>query len=302
MIAAHERWIAASDGFRLHLVELVPSAEARAVAVLGHAMMVDGRTLYRDDRPSLARTLAEAGIVVIVADLRGHGASGPVGRHARHSYEELVDDVGSYIAHARALRPELPLTLVGNSLFGHASLAHLGLHPEAPVARVVGFAVNIWNKRWTSSRTRWWKKQALVAASAVVTRSLGYLPVERLGLGTTDEPLAYWRSMLRWVPGDRWDGAEGDYAALLGRVQAPLLAVVSDGDKLLCHPDDGALFVRALGRCELLRLGPGCAVPELRGLTPGHVEMVSHPRCEPLWRHVGRWIVREGQAATGTST
>jgi predicted alpha/beta hydrolase len=293
MLEVRERFIGAADDFRLHLTELAPTEAPRAVAVLGHAMMVDARTLFREDRPSLAATLAAAGIHVVVADLRGHGKSGPVGRDARHRYDDLVADVGVYVAHARALHPELPLALVGNSLFGHAALAYLGLHPEAPVDRVVGFAVNIWNRRWTSSRPRWWRKRALIAASAALTRTLGYLPVRRLGFGTTDEPLTYWSSMLRWVPEGRWDGAGGDYAALLPRVRAELLAVVSDGDPLLCHPDDGALFVRGVPRSELLRVGPGCLVAELRGLSPGHVEMVSSPRCEALWRYVAAWILHE---------
>src|SRR5262245_9684351 len=131
-MVAVERWIAAEDGFRLHLVDLPAEGAARAVVVAGHAMMVDGRTIYRADRPSLAATFAAQGLRPLVPAFRGHGLSGPTGRRARHTYDELVSDVGVYLRHARALAPELPVVLVGNSLFGHAALAYLGAHADTP--------------------------------------------------------------------------------------------------------------------------------------------------------------------------
>jgi predicted alpha/beta hydrolase len=286
------RVLEAADGWRLDVVDLEPRAPARAVCLVGHAMMVDRRSIWREDRPSLAATLCDEGHRVLALDLRGHGASGPTAAEgASWSYDDLLGDVGLYVAHAAEVAPGLPIVLVGNSLFGHLALAWLGLHPDAPVAAVVGFAVNIWNRRWTPDRTRWWKKLAVIAASAPVTMALGRLPVRRLGLGTADEPLAYWRQMFDWVPHDRWTGSQGDYAALMSRVKRPFLHVVSDGDRLLCHPDDALPFGAALGEHRrFLRLGARCDVPELRGLEPGHVEMVSSPRCEPLWRWTARWI------------
>src|SRR5690606_34231593 len=118
--------------------------------------------------------------------------------------------------------------------------------------------------------------------------AIGYLPARRLGLGSEDEPAGYWSSMQRWVPGNTWDSDEGmDYAAAMSRIDIPVLQVVSEGDRLLCHPDDGAAFVRALPRSELLCLGRA----PWSGLAPGHVEMVAHPRCQPLWRWVAEWLV-----------
>ena len=289
MKAAH---VTARDGWRLSVIDLEHD-DPWAVAIVGHAMMVDRRTVYREDRPSLATTLRDAGMRVLVPDLRGHGESGP-GVHAggSWSYDDLVGDVGDYLGMARELAPSLPIALVGNSLFGHVALSYLGMHRDAEVAAVVGFAVNIWNRRWTASERRWWVKRALTAASVPVVTSLGYMPARRLGLGSDDEPLGYWRSMWRWVPGDRWDGDDGtDYAALMPRVNAPVLVVVSDGDRLLSHPDDALLFTAALGdRRQTLRLGPGCSIESLRGLAPGPVEMVASPRCAPLWQHTARWI------------
>ncbi|MBI4956168.1 MAG: alpha/beta hydrolase [Myxococcales bacterium] len=295
--------VVARDGWRLDLLELAPPAGtgAHAVAVLGHAMMVDRRTLYTPDRPSLAATLARAGVHTLVADLRGHGASGPRAEQGgSFDYDALVADTADLVASARARAPGLPVFLVGNSLFGHSSLAWLGAHPDAPVAGVVGFGVCIWNGRFTASTARYWAKRALIAASAPVVRRLGRLPARRLGIGTVDEPAAYWQSTVAWLAEERWgaDGGGRDYAAGLARVRCPVLSVVSDGDRFLAHPDDAALFAAALPRHELLRLGRHAREPALSGLRPGHVAMVASPRSEPLWRHVARWIEARARDAS----
>ena len=291
------RTIRARDGFELRLRDVAPAGPAKAVAVLGHAMMVDGRTMYASTRPSLAGVLAAAGIHCLVADLRGHGESGPTAAEGgSYDYDELVGDTEHYLALARDRGAGAPVFLVGNSLFGHTSLAYLGQHPDTPVAGVVGFAVNIWNGRFTSTAARYWAKRAVVAASRPVVGVLGRLPARRLRLGTVDEPAAYWQSLLDWVPTERWASADGrDYHAALHRVDAPVLCVVSDGDRLLGHPDDAELFTAPLRHREVLRVGPHCNEPSLRGLRPGHVEMVSSPTCVPLWRHVARWILRQAR-------
>ena len=286
---ARRRLIDADDGWRLDVVDLLPVGPPRGLIVVGHAMMVDRRTIYRQDRPSLCGTLSDHGFRVLALDLRGHGGSGPsVARGGSWSYDDLVADVGVYLRHARALAPELPIGLVGNSLFGHLTLAWLGLHPEAPVAAVVGFAVNIWNRRWDASSWRGAVKRALLSTSRPLAQGLGRLPVRRLGLGQVDEPLSYWRTMLAR---DRWGSPAGvDYAVNLPRVQAPFLHVLSDGDRLMSHPDDALLFSASLPAREVLRLGKGCREPNLLGLRPGHVEMVASPRFEPLWRHTAGWL------------
>ncbi|MBN4059166.1 alpha/beta hydrolase [Endomicrobium sp. AH-315-J14] len=303
-MSARERIIEARDGWSLSVLDLEPPGEPRAVVIAGHAMMVNRRTMYRPEGPSLATSLCEAGMRVLVPDLRGHGASGPgADRGGGWSYDSLIADVPVYLQLARELSPGVPVVIVGNSLFGHVSLAYLGTRspseaagPAGEVDAIVAFAVNIWNRRWTPSLPRHALKLALVALSAPTVGILGRLPVKRLGLGSEDEPGGYWRSMLDWAPGNRWGSELGvDYAAGLANVSCPVLQVVSDGDRLLCHPDDGAAFGATLQNRELLHLGPACRVPELRGLRPGHVEMVHHPSCEPVWRWVASWILAKVQ-------
>jgi len=292
--APEHRFIEADDGWRLSIVDLPARGRPRGLVVVGHAMMVDRRTVYRDDRPSLCTTLADRGFRVWALDLRGHGDSGPtVARGGSWSYDDLVQDVGVYLRHAHVSAPQLPVALVGNSLFGHLSLAWLGLHPDAEVAALVGFAVNIWNRRWTATTRRDWVKRALIRTSLPLVHKLGRVPVRSFGLGQVDEPLSYWRSM---TSQQSWGTPGGvDYSITLERVRQPFLHVLSDGDRLLSHPDDAQLFTSALRRREVLRLGAGCAEPTLRPLRPGHVEMVASPACQPLWRFVADWLGRRLQ-------
>jgi len=289
-----EHWLRAPDGWRLSVLDLPAATKPWAIAVVGHAMMVDRRTVYRSEGPSLSGTLAEEGMHVLVPDLRGHGVSGPRAEEGGEwSYEDLIADVPLYVKLARELQPDLPVVLVGNSLFGHVALAHLGQHPEEPVDALVGFAVNIWNPRWDATFHRRIIKDLLIAVSRPISRALGYLPSRRVGLGSNDESLAYWEGMLRWVPTNTWGSADGvDYAALMPQVARPFLHVLSDADGLLSQPDDAMGFTAGLGPYRhVLRLGAGCQVPELAQLDPpAHVEMVAHPRCAPLWRHVAGWI------------
>ncbi|MGZ3406752.1 MAG: alpha/beta fold hydrolase, partial [Polyangia bacterium] len=141
--------VACADGWVLR-GEIVVAAPPVAVAVVGHAMMVDRRTLDRPRGRGLVSSLAARGVACVVADLRGHGRSGPrADEGGDWSYDDLVEhDVPTLVAFARSRFPDLPLTCVGHSLFGHVSLAHLARHPDADVDALVLLAVNVANPSW----------------------------------------------------------------------------------------------------------------------------------------------------------
>jgi non-heme chloroperoxidase len=122
-----------------------PNTEPAQVAVLIHGSA--GSSL---DMHLLAKTLADAGILVYVPDVRGHGANRPHGdiRYVGQLDDDLVDFVGQ----KRPLRPKALWTLVGFSSGGGFALRfdggpngglfdrYLLLSPymtsRAPVARV----------------------------------------------------------------------------------------------------------------------------------------------------------------------
>ena len=80
--------VPAPDGWVLDVLDLEPAGPARGVVVAGHAMMVDRRT-FRPGKPGLARTLVDAGLRVLLPDLRGHGRSGPTPRAGGREVDEV---------------------------------------------------------------------------------------------------------------------------------------------------------------------------------------------------------------------
>lgn len=280
------------DGWSLDIIDLRPPAPA-AVVVCGHAMMVDRRTLWRPDRATLAGTLAESGMRVLVPDLRGHGKSGPLAAEGGNwSYEDLISDTRVYIELAKRLQPNCPLILLGHSLFGHTSLAYLGRNPTAPVDGLVAYAVNIWTSQWTTSRPRRLVKQAFAKLSEGIVRSKGYLPARRFKVGSNDEAPDYWLDFVRFVQSNTWGPPDGSsYFADLHRIDCPLLNVVSEGDRLYAHPDEALRLTDPMrAHRTVLRVGaPSCPVPT-RGFDPDHMAIVTDARSRPIWNHTVGWI------------
>ncbi len=291
MTSTGELDLTAADGWRLNVLDVRPE-RPRAIVVAGHATWVDRRTLFRDGRATLGATLAEAGFRVLLPDLRGRAKSGPTPREgADWSYDDLVRDAAAYVDLARRLEPSLPLFLVGHSLFGHVSLAHLALHPDAPVAGWVGVAVNVWGRGWEPARGRRLRKRLLAAASSGVARALGYFPARRLGLGNADDSRGFWRDFSRFARTGRWEVGGVDVQPLLARVACPALLVVSDGDTLYCHPENAIRWSAPLARREVLRVAEGT-----------HMGLVTDPGSAPVWKAITTWIERTIEAASPEAT
>lgn len=288
------------DGWRSVVNELRPASDTpRGTIVLGHAMMVDSRTLWRPDRPTLGDVLARRGFRVLLPDLRGHGASTPLAKRGIDwSYDAIVQDVGRYVALARALDPRAPLVLAGHSLFGHAQLAWLGRNPAAPVDAVVSIAVEQWRRRHEPSRRHWWLKRALFWPSARLVRRLGYVPARALRQGSNDEAATMWLQFERWQREDRWCSLDGslDYDVGLSTIAAPVLHVLSEGDRLYARPRSAVHFTAAVPRRELLVLGRDDAPVSLTKLRPSHMGVVTDPRSAPLWQFLGDWLERRLEA------
>lgn len=290
MSASHR--VAAPDGWILDVLDLVPGRPARAVVIAGHAMMVDRRT-YRPHRPGLARTLVDAGFRVLLPDLRGHGRSGPTPRDGGDwTYDQLVADTAVLLDLARTLAPGLPIATLGHSLFGHTSLAHLALHPDAPVAAHVALGMDVWIRGSEPSRLVWALKRGLVAASVPLAAAVGHFPAVRLGVGSMDEARGYWTAITSSVRAGRWLSDDGlDYQALLPRVRCPCLHVVSAGDRLLGRPTSALRLTASLRERTVWHLGTHEheTPPALATLRPGHMAMLTGPS-EPLWHAIAAWL------------
>ncbi|MGC4794251.1 alpha/beta fold hydrolase [Micromonospora saelicesensis] len=218
------------DGGRLG-VQVYPEpagVSGAPVVVIWPAMGVRAR-YYRP----FAAALRAAGLAVVVADLRGTGASTPAPSRAdRHGYAELADDVGAVLA---ALKPRLDgrtRLLLGHSLGGQAALLHLALHGSGEVDGLALVAVGI--PYWRSYPGR---------------RGLGVLPYTQ-GIAATAALLGVWpgwgfggrqaRGVIRdWAHTartgrfPRLDGT--DTEAAVRAVRTPVLAVSVDDDQFTPH-------------------------------------------------------------------
>lgn len=279
--------IRAPDGWQLDVLDLVPTGTARGLVIAGHAMMVDRRT-YRPGRRGLAHTLVDAGFRVLLPDLRGHGRSGPTPREGGDwSYDQLVADTGVFVDLARELAPQLPVVLLGHSLFAHTSLAWLGQNPAAPVAAHVGLAMDVWMRTCEPSRARWLVKRTTMSAAAAIATLAGYLPSARVGLGSMDEAASYWADITRGVRSGVWHGRDGvDYHAGLAAIRCPCLHVVSAGDRLLAHPAAALRLTTAIPERTTWELGTDPAFADLR---PDHMGLLTGAS-EPLWRALATWL------------
>lgn len=287
-----EQTVTAADGWSLWARDVRPDGEPWGLVVAGHAMMVDGRTLYTPGRPSLGATLAEAGLRVLVPDLRGHGRSGPTAAlGGRWRYDDLVADTAAWLELARRLAGPRPIVWLGHSMFGHTSLAWFGQHPADAPAAYVALAVNVWNHRNEPDKWLWARKRATMVAASTLARVYGRMPARSLRMGSNDEARGFWLDLDRFVARDVWASARGDdYYAGLPRLGLPALNVVSDGDALYTRPVDGIRFCAGLPRCEVLHLGAGCRVPALQGIVPTHMGLGTDPRSAPLWQHIAGWL------------
>jgi predicted alpha/beta hydrolase len=285
--------VVCDDGWRLGGELLTPESPL-AVVVLGHAMLVDRRSLRR-----LAEHLAARGLAVIWADLRGHGDSGPLAAlGGRWSYDDLVErDTPALLDFASRRYPSLSLAALGHSLFGHVVLARLGRHPASTrLDALVLLASNIQHPGWPLSLARL-RKRFLVELMGAVSSLVGYVPARRLRVGSADESLDYARQMVGWTRSLTWAARDGfDYWAAMPSVSVPVLSIAAAGDRTLAPPPEARSLVRPV---------PG-AVFEIAGRSsglsfdPGHMALGTDERCAPVWDRAVEFILAAGSRRGAT--
>ncbi len=282
-----ERVVRAADGWRLSVLDLEPDGPPRGLVIAGHAMMVDRRTMHRDDRPCLAASLRAAGLRVLVPDLRGHGRSGPrADEGGDWSYDQLVEDTAALLDLAGELAPGLKIGTLGHSLFGHTTLAYLSRTRDPRIAAHVGLCCEVWVSDAEDRRLAWPLKRALLGAAALTSRLTGAVPARGIGFGSADEPLSYFADLARCARSGGWLAADGhDYLAGLADVRAPVLIVQSDRDRVT-PPRTALRLWSRLPAAEFWRLG----APPWQHLAPTHMAAVTDPASAPVWQAIAGWL------------
>ncbi|HSN92479.1 MAG TPA: alpha/beta fold hydrolase, partial [Anaeromyxobacteraceae bacterium] len=281
------------DGWRLRGEWVLP-ADPCAVAIVGHAMLVDRRTLDRPRGRGLVSVLAARDIAVLWPDLRGHGQSGPSASEGGDwGYDDLVEmDVPALVRTAQARFRGIPVYAVGHSLFGHVSLAYAARHPSVPLAGIALLSCNMPNPEWRRRRTSRLVKGALTEVLTGVGRIVGRFPARRLRIGSNDESLGYVRDLARcWRVGD-WQARDGfSYYAALPNVRTRVRAWVGAGDRLMSSPADARGFVAPLPGARLDVVGRQTGLP----FDPGHMGTVLDERARPVWEQIAAFVRSEDE-------
>ncbi|WP_432977496.1 alpha/beta hydrolase family protein [Dactylosporangium sp. CA-233914] len=233
-------------------------ADASALAVLWPAMGVPAR-YYR----AFAAQLTAAGVAVVVADLRGTGASTPApSRASRYGLGELAADVGAVLEHLGPRRAGRRTILVGHSLGGQACALHLASDPAADVSGLALLAVGLpyWRTYPRGRRLPvLLQTQTLAAVSAVARVWPGWGFGGRQARGVIRD----WAHTART---GRYPARNGvDLEAGLARVTTPVLAVDMAGDQFT-PPGTVTHLVEKLSAAPVTRerYDPGAAIDHFR--------------------------------------
>ncbi len=280
-LTTDDGWTLVGD---LHL----PNREPWGVALLGHAMMVDRRTLDRPRGLGLASVLASRGMAVLNLDFRGHGESQRPSSPS-FGFDDVVRyDVPALLGALRKRFPTLPRFLVGHSLGVNAGLPGAARMGDHGLSGAVALAPNLWTKRFEPSPIRRLGKEAMLRAFDLGSRPTGFFDPAPFGLGRSRIPRAYIEQFLSFWSSDRLVSADGrdDYERMLASLTMPILAVSGGRDAILAHPDSVerylALFRRAPVRHVRWRGS--------RGFEPDHMGLVMAEESRPLFHEVADFM------------
>jgi pimeloyl-ACP methyl ester carboxylesterase len=111
-----------ANGVALHVQEVPPSGPPTGTAVLIHGMAGDNMASWY---LTLAHPLADAGMRVLLYDLRGHGRSERPPRG--YAFDDFVDDLSALLDHWHV---DGRVHLFGNSFGGTVAFGYAARHPE----------------------------------------------------------------------------------------------------------------------------------------------------------------------------
>jgi len=288
------------DGHTLVADLHLPEGSPKGLALLGHAMMVDRRTMDRPKGRGLASVLVERGLAVLNVDFRGHGES-VLSTRPSFSFDDIVrHDVPALVFALRDRFPDLPRFLVGHSLGVNAGLPGLALLRDHGVRAVVAIAPNLWAPKFEPSLLRRMKKRAMVSAFELAARPTGFFDPAPFGMGRSRIPRPYVEQFGKFYRDDRLVSLDGrdDYEQGLASLELPILAWSGGKDTLMAHPDAVSEYLRLFthSRVDHRRyVGPD-------GFEPDHMQLVIDERSRPLFeasadfllQHVGRTSPLDG--------
>jgi len=282
------------DGWLLDVLHIPAAGEVRGAILVGHAMMVDRRSLDRPAGAGMLSFLASKGWHVYAPDLRGRGASGPTVREGGNwSYDALVRfDLPACLAAVRARCSDVPVVVLGHSLCGHVSIASAGTgcYGRQPDAHVL-LSANMWAPSLEESPWMRLRKDLACRLLALVSRVFGRFPARLFRVGPVDEAGSYISDLVRFWREDRWVSADGslDYMTAMSEVKGPVLALIGQGDRFLAHPVGAQRWSERIGTGDVDFRVLSCGDLGLE-FDPDHMALATDLRSRPIWQEIDRWL------------
>lgn len=268
------------EHYSLHLRRLQPDEPHRAVVLMLHGAIENGRIFYSHSGKGLAGYLADHGCLVYSVDFAGRGLSKPHAREGlNHSQHQLICHDIPTLINTLAQRHGCKIHLIAHSWGGVVTVA--SLIRFAALREQVASQCYFGSKRRISVQGfhRWLKIDVVWnRLSPWLARRYGYLPAKALRIGADDEPLAYLLDTIAWIKSPHFvDVTDGfDYANAARCVQwMPSLFFAATRDTVLGHPTDVKLFMQEanLHNAQYHLLG------RARGdlVDFDHINMLTHP-------------------------
>ncbi len=298
-IVQKSHFIPVSSDDMLHLRRIHRDPEGTPVFML-HGAIENGRIFYSESGKGLAPYLAGKGFDVFVADLRGRGASRPrLNRSSRYGQTEAItEDIPALINAIIDLRGEVPQHWLAHSWGGVLLSSYLARFPGH--RRLVSSLVYFGTKRSVQVKNldrflmidlgwRW--------LFTLVVGVIGYLPADKLKIGSDNETVKSHNHSKQWVKAGPWiDPDDGfDYASAIKQIKLPpAWYIAAEGDRFLGHPQDVQRFIVEAGdqdyRYTVLSRKNG----NLHDY--GHINMLTHPDAAlDHFPKVAAWLAKDSR-------
>lgn len=277
------------DGVELAVWRTVPADPRRRTPVLlVHGTFSNRQFMGGRGERGLAGALAARGFDCWVAELRGHGRSGPHHAGANWRFEDWIRrDAPALIGGVLAATGAERLVWLGHSAGGIIGLAHAGLvGPDAPgIAGIVVAAA-------PAPTGLSFGPRVLALLGYGIARLVGRFPARRLGIGPEDEHVGVFGQWMQWNLRGEWHGDDGtDYFANLRRVTAPVLALAGAGDLVVAPPRVCARLLEACGSADRTFVTCGRAAGFKENYGHNRV-LVSRGAREDVWPLIAEWMER----------
>ncbi|WP_431710650.1 alpha/beta hydrolase family protein [Glutamicibacter uratoxydans] len=259
-----------------------PSVDPVGVLIV-HSATATPQGFYR----GFAQYAAATGLLVVTYDYRGTGLSGEARSNAqirmRDWIQQDIPTVSQWVNHTY---PQLPQYALGHSVGGHGVALDYGTDQLTRAVIISSHLANIGSIEdfWERLRVR----AVLHWLGPVMSRVLGYMPGQRLGLGE-NIPAAAMFEWGRWnlKPEYFFDDPSMNAAQRCTRVTTPLLLAGSSDDPWASAAQMDR-FASKLVNAPVLRRT--VSPQELGATAIGHHGLMRRGIGEPVWDEILHWL------------